>query len=368
MVGNQLRRRQRLDEQHLRKRQDIAAGAEHRLLIMATAVARLSPTSFASALASPRLTVLFFLLMAAGALWAAKGGADATVAVVTPLSLLVVNLLAAIVSMPRFRADLPLLLFHLALLLLVSLLVVARLTYFDGATVLTAGTAYGGHLLRNDRGPLHGDGPDALRFANEGFTEDFPARGHALSTYNRVRWWDQGGGTHLASIGDNRPLILDGYRIYPTVRRGFAPLFSWQPDVGEASFGTVELADTGVAGPGPTSELKLPGGIDAWIMIFLEDAPKYVPGTRLDDLGTAELAHHLILRMGDTRVELRPGTHLDLPGGRLHYVRLSSWMGYRIVKDPTEPWIVATVLVGIGSLLWFYAQRLLPKGSYIYRD
>lgn len=335
---------------------------------MATAIARQPPRSVASALASPRLMVAFFLLMAAGSLWTANGGADPTLAVLAPLALLVVNLLAAIVTKPRFRADLPLLLFHLALLLLVSLLVVARLTYFDGAAVLTAGTAYDGHLLRNERGPLHGDGPEALRFANEGFTEDFPERGQAQATYNRVRWWDRDGATHLASIGDNRPLILDGYRIYPTVRRGFAPLFSWQPDGGEASFGTVELADTGAAGPGPTSELKLPGGLDAWIMIFLEDAPKYVPGTRLDDLGAADLAHHLVLRVGDRRVELRPGGHVDLPGGRLSYVRLSSWMGYRIVKDPTEPWIVAVVLIGIGTLLWFYAQRLLPRGGGAHLD
>ncbi len=316
-----------------------------------------------SALASPRLTVAFFLLMAAGALWVAQGGANATLATVLPLGLLVLNLAAAIVSNPRFRADLPLLLFHLALLALVALLALARLIYFDGATILTAGTAFEGNLVKDSRGPLHGDGVGSLRFANEGFTENFPERGKYRSTYNRVRWWDGAGQSHLAEIGDDRPLILDGYRIYATGRRGFSPLFHWQPAAGEAGHGTVQLPDSGTEGLGPATSWPLPSGPQAWVMLNLEATPAPQPGEQRDGLGGRAIPHHLVLRVDERRVELRPGETAELGAGRLTYVRLDSWMGYRIVKDPTEPWLVATVLVGIASLLWFYARLLRkPRG------
>lgn len=317
----------------------------------------------ASALASPRLTVAFFLLMATAGLWVAQGGGNATLVTVLPLSLLVVNLAAAIKTQARFRADLPLLLFHLALLALVALLALARLIYFDGATILTAGTAFEGNLVKDARGPLHGDGVRALRFANEGFTESFPERGKYHSTYSRVRWWDEAGQGHVAEIGDDRPLVLDGYRIYATGRRGFSPLFQWQPTGGEAGFGTVQLPDSNTEGLGPAVAWQLPGGPQAWVMLSLEAAPTPQAGEQRSGLGESEIRHHLVLRVNEQRVILRPGESVEIGGGRLSYLRLSSWMGYRIVKDPTEPWLVATILVGLASMLWFYARLLRkPRG------
>ena len=314
-------------------------------------------------LASPYLTVSFFLFMAIGSLWAAQGGGDATLATLLPLSLLVVNLAASLKTQARFRADLPLLLFHLALLSLVALLALARLIYFDGATILTAGTAFEGNLVKDARGPLHGDGVRALRFANEGFTENFPQRGQYHSTYNRVRWWDDAGQSHVAEIGDDRPLVLDGYRIYATGRRGFSPLFHWQPAVGDAGYGTVQLPDSNTEGLGPATAWPLPSGPQAWVMLNLEAASAPQAGVQRLGLGESEIRHHLVLRVDEQRMALRPGETVAIGGGRLTYVRLDSWMGYRIVKDPTEPWLVATILVGIASLLWFYARLLRkPRG------
>lgn len=319
---------------------------------------RKSPRDLAEVLATPRLTVAFFLLLAAGSLWVAQGGGNATLATVLPLSLLVVNLVASITTQARFRADLPLLLFHLALLVLVALLALARLIYFDGATILTAGTAFEGNLVKDARGPLHGDGVRALRFANEGFTENLPQHSKYRETYNRVRWWDGAGQSHVGEIGDDRPLVLDGYRIYATARRGFSPLFYWQPAAGEASYGTVQLPDSNVEGLGPVTAWPLPSGPQVWVMLNLEATPQSRAGEQRSGLGESDIRHHLVLRIGQQRIALRPGDTVKIGGGKLSYVRLSSWMGYRIVKDPTEPWLVATILVGIASLLWFYARLL----------
>lgn len=310
------------------------------------------------ALASPRLTVAFFLLMAAGALWVTRGGDNATLPTLLPFSLLVLNLAASIGTNRRFRGDLPLLLFHLALLAFVALLALARLIYFDGATILTSGTAFEGKLVRDQRGPLHGDGVRGLRFANEGFSENFLERSKYHATYNLLRWWDSAGNPQLAEIGDDRPLILDGYRIYTTRRRGFSPLFLWQPENAAAAYGTVQLPDQDSAGLGPATVWQLPDGPETWVMLNLAETPATLPGSQRHGLGAGNIPHHLVLRIGERRLELHPGETLELPEGRLTYIRLGSWMGYRIIKDPTEPWLVATLVVGVASLLWFYARLL----------
>ncbi|HEY3326500.1 MAG TPA: hypothetical protein VGK14_04950 [Novimethylophilus sp.] len=320
---------------------------------------------YSRALASPRLTVSFFVLMAAGALLTVHGDADPTLAMLPPFALLALNLAAAIATNVRFRADLPLLFFHLALLALVALLAVARLTYFDGATILTSGTAFEGNLVRDQRGPLHGDAVRSLHFGNEGFTENFPERGKFHATYNRVRWWDEEGKSRFAEIGDDRPLVLDGYRIYATSRRGFSPLFYWQPATGAAGYGTVQLPDSDSAGLGPTTEWPLPNGPKVWVMLELDAPSAQLRVGQRADLGAQKMRHHLVLRVGERRLELRPGESVDVDGGRLTYVRLASWMGYRIVYDPTEPWLVATVIVGIVSLLWFYARLLRRSGECV---
>ncbi|HYD94710.1 MAG TPA: hypothetical protein VEC01_05240 [Noviherbaspirillum sp.] len=319
-----------------------------------------APRNLVTALASPKLTVAFFVLMAAGALWTAQADGNATVATLLPLSLLVLNLAAAIATTPRFRTDLPLLAFHLALLAFVALIGAGRLIYFDGATILTSGTGFEGKLVVDRRGPLHRDGPLPLRFANGGFTEHFPDRGRYHATYNLVRWRDDAGRDRVAEIGDDRPLVLDGYRIYTTPRRGFSPLFLWEAE-GASSYGTVQLPDNRGFEIGPPVEWRLPDGREASVTLQLGAQDGEPVRGKRDDLGADDIAHRLVLRVGGSRTELRPGQTVELEGGKLTYVRLASWMGYRIVYDPTEPWLAATVAAAIATLLWFYA-RLFRQG------
>lgn len=312
-------------------------------------------------LASPRLTVLFFLLMAGAALWASQGAENITAVVLAPLLLLLLNLGAAIIGNARFRADLPLLVFHLALLLLLGLLAAARLTYFEGALTLSADTDFDGEFVREERGMLHGDGARRLRFGNEGFTENYPARGQYHMTYNLVRWSDAEGRPRLAEIGDDRPLVIDGYRIYATRQRGFSPVFAWVPADGAEQLGTIQLLDRGEtvgSDDFPSgSTVTLPGGTQAWVQLRLQGAPE--KKEQRADLGAAEVKHHVVLRVGSERHELQTGDSVALPGGRLHYVKLGSWMGYRVTYDPTKPWLIATTLVGILALVWFYSRLLL---------
>lgn len=304
-------------------------------------------------MASARLTVAFFVLMAAAALAATYHPEHITALVLAPLMLLLLNLGAAILSNARFRADLPLLLFHLALLAFLALMLVARLSYFDGGVKLSTGAVFDGQYLSVKRGALHGDGASRLRFANDGMTEHAEA-GSLPTTFNRVRWWDSAGLPHWAEIGNDRPLVLDGYRIYATHQRGFEPLFQWQPAEGGREMGTVQLPYTFAGDFPPGSTVTLPGGSEAWVQLLSAEKME-LDGSR-DDLGAQTLDHRLILRAGGKRYELKPGGSVDLSGGRLTYVELGTWMGYRVTYDPTPPWLAASVLLGVASLLWFYAR------------
>lgn len=312
-------------------------------------------------LASPRLTVAFFLLAAAGALATAHKLDDATSLMALPFALLGLNLGAAVVAHPRFRADLPLLVFHLALLALVLFFVFGRLTYFDGQTLLTRGVAFDGNFDSENRGPLHGEAHRKLSFVNDGFVDHGP-QGRYTNTTNRVRWRDPATGSILsAEISGDRPLALSGYRIYPTEFRGFSPRLSWRPASGAAENGIIPLP------PLTAGQEEFPRGVawrtadgrELWAQVVTP-----VPSTELQrrpNLGTDGLDHVLVIRQGDSRQELRPGQSAAMEGGTLSYLALDSWIGYRIVRDPTEPWLAAAILVAVMSLVWFYQRRLTRR-------
>lgn len=322
-------------------------------------------SSILEGLASPRLTVAFFLAMAAAAIAAAHNPADITALVLLPLGLLIANLVAAILSNARFRADLPLLVFHLALLAFVVLLAVARLCYFDGAVKLTTGEVFEGNYLVSERGRLHPGHPEALRFSHEGLVEYTPDGSDYATTYTRVQWWDQAGRPHLNEISNDRPLVLDGYRLFATRQRGYSPVFHFTPTGMPAPLhGTAQLADNyldeGVRNFTVGTDLVLPDGHTIWVQAILEESYANRAGIARD-LGAGALRHHLVVRDGDARYELRPGDSVDLAGGRFTYDHLSTWLGYRIVYDPTPAWLAAAVITAIASLCAFYARLWMRR-------
>ncbi|WP_210395522.1 hypothetical protein [Motiliproteus sediminis] len=308
-------------------------------------------------LASPRLTALFFVTSAIGALAVAQYGVLATTAMLLPFTLLILNLLAAIVTLPRFRADLPLLVFHLALLALVALFLAARLVYFKGGFILSENTAFEGELQVENSGPLHPRDYRNLRFRNEGFTDALKQGENDNRTYNRVRWWNADGRPQVSVIGNDRPVIVDGYRIFATGFSGYSPVFSWQTDAQPAVLGTIQLGNREGTGFAHAAAWTAPNSQELWFMLERdENAP--APALLGGQIDTRTLAHSLIVRTDDQRIRIRPGESLQLGGATLTYHHLNTWMGYQIVYEPMTPWIIATVATGILSLLWLYGRIL----------
>lgn len=315
-------------------------------------------------LASPKLTVLALLLMASAAVGASHFPTYITTLVLPPVSLLLINLLAALLVHPRLRFDLPLLVFHLALVAFLVLIALARLTYFDAGVKLNAGAAFNGQFQSVARGPLHMGEPERLRFSHEQITEHLPVAGGYPITEALVTWWDAAGRPRLAEIGNDRPLALDGYRIFVTSQRGYSPVFSYLAGgTAQAQAGTAQLSDSylerGIRDFVAGTDIQLPGGGAVWVQVI----PDSVAEQRAmeQDLGVASLKHRLVIREGDVRHELRPGEFIELRGGRFSYQGLSNWVGYRITYDPTPPWLAATVVVAVVSLIWFYLRLLLKR-------
>lgn len=308
-------------------------------------------------LSSPYLALLFFPLTALGSLAAANGLATPTALLALPFFVLAVNLGAAIAVNARFRTDGWLLLFHLALLALVLLLVLARLTHFEGKAPITRGGVFDGYIEFPSIGFLHGERYRRLLFSNAGFTERSENGPYGGGIVNRVRWQGQArdGIWSEGKITNDAPLDLDGYRIYPTTSLGFAPMLVWEPSTGPPIVGAIQL-------PPPTSAdfqrgaaWRIDHGPELWAWIGTSPAPT---DADRENLGADTFAHVLVIRSGERRFELRLGDVVELSGGRLRYVKLETWIGYHIIYDPTRPWLVATILVAVTCLLAYYLRRL----------
>jgi hypothetical protein len=270
------------------------------------------------------------------------------------LGLLAINLLAALVVHPLLRRQLPLLVFHLALLALLLLVGVGRMAALDGRFELTQGVPFDGHLLDKDAGPLYDAPLQRLAFVHHGFEIDYAPGRQRGATRNPVSWRGDDSTPRNAVIGDHRPLVIDGHRIYTSPNKGFAPLLRWLPTRGEAVRGAVHLPSFPMHELRQSREWALPDGREVWVLLQFDENlidPDKNSAFRLPE------AHRLIVRIGSQRAALAPGERLALDGGTLVYEGLRTWMGYRVAYDPTLPWLLAASLLAALSLAWHYARK-----------
>ncbi len=280
-----------------------------------------------------------------------------------PLSLavgaLALNLCAALALHPLLRRQALLLVAHLALLVLVVAAGVGRLCALDGHFELARGQVFDGHLIDRRAGPLHADRLAALAFRHDGFEIDYAPGRRRGATRNTVHWTDADGQPRSAVIGDHRPLLLHGHRIYTSPNKGFAPVLRWQPDAGPAVRGAVHLPSFPVHALRQSREWQLPDGRSAWVMLHTDE-------TLIDPATASRFAlpqqHRLVVRVDALRAELAPGDSLALPGGRLVYEGLTTWMGYRVAHDPTLPWLLASALLAVLALAVHYVGRFRAAG------
>lgn len=313
-------------------------------------------------LASNRLMIAGFALLGAAILLSYDRPEAPAGIMVLPLVLLAINLAAAITVRPALRRG-GLGLFHACLLGLLLLAGWGRLTHLDGRVEVTEGTALDPQQVQvTAQGAWHGTGWQRLAFRQGAWEVDYAPGVRRAHTRSQV-WLPGEASPHV--VGDDTPLVLDGYRLYTTHNKGFAPLLLWQPDGGEPVLGALHLPSYPLFDYQQESRWTAPDGRTLRFWLRLERAlPEEVAWT----LRAHDVPAVLVVESAGQRHELRPGASLALPGAILRYEGLTSWMGYKIFYDATlVPMLVVSVL-GVLALAWHLwgrtAQRLpLREGA-----
>lgn len=310
-------------------------------------------------LASLRLTLWLFVLFALFLMIYYFSGQQHNGLVVTPLLLLSLNLVATIITRATFSRQTPLLVFHLALLAMLLLISVGRLTYLKAEAEVTSGSDFKGVLQSVDAGVLHKWRGDKLRFHLAEFSIAYAPGAQRDATRARVSWQDSDGVRQQGIVGDHLPLILDGYRFYTTHNKGFAALFDWQPRNGLRQVGSIHFPAYPAQKFKQAQSWLLPGAQqEIWAQL---DFDELILDPQKTSQFHAPTEHQLILRYGEERHIVRPGETLLLPQGALRYKGLATWMGFRVFYDRTLPWLLATGLIAVLSLGWHYWRRYNAK-------
>lgn len=312
-------------------------------------------------LGSLKLTLIILVALGAGIVVAYQSETKTIWPLVLPLVLCAFNLLAAIASNAVFRRQLPLLMFHLALLSIILLVATGRMTYLKGQLELVDEQEFDGVLTKEESGPWHRNRLAQVHFINDGFAIDYAPGVRRGATQNKVRYRDANGLSQNAIIGDNTPMILDGYRFYTSFNKGFAPVFLWYPIAapGAPLLGTVNLPAYPIHEYRQALDWVLPGTqIAAWTMLQFDEVildPDKPSTFRLPE------KHKLVMRVGQQRWELLPGQSVTLPEGRLQYQGLRTWMGYTVFSDWTIPWLLSASLLAVASLGWHFWRKFAAR-------
>lgn len=310
------------------------------------------------ALASLRLTLvaIAWLVAAVALIYDRAGEAGATLPLVPPLALLALNLFAAILTNGSFRRQLHLLVFHLALLAIVLLAALGRLTYLRGTAEVVTGSELQ-ELQRVDAGPWHRGDRERLHFENLGFRIDYKPGLKRDRTLNRVRWRDAAGLPHEEEIGDQVPLVLEGYRFYTTPNKGYAALFEWHPYDGPVELGSVSFPSYPSRADDQTSRWSVGGQVLA-ARLVLADSPL---DAATDSQFRLPEQHAVQIQSGMRELRLQPGGTMLLASGRLVYRGLTTWMGYSVFYDWTVPWLLAACLLATAALAWHFWSRFAAR-------
>ncbi len=311
-------------------------------------------------LGSLKLTAVILLLTLAGGAMALVDQEHMTRSMALPLALFALNLGCSLATHATIRRQTALLVFHLALLAILLLMTLSRLSYLKGELEVTEGAAFNGHLIRFEAGPWHRWRLDQAGFENLGFSSKYVLGRQRISTLNHVRWTDESGRQQDAMIGDLEPLTLYGYRFYANFTyQGFAVVFVWLPKNGPPVRGSVHLPAYLVEKSRQQQEWTPPGG-GAALSIKLQFDEVILDPARLSEFRPPK-EHSLLVRMGEEQRALAPGGRLELAGGTLVYEGLRRWMGYNVTYDFSIPWLLAASLVAVSSLAWHFWSKFAAQ-------
>jgi cytochrome c biogenesis protein len=278
---------------------------------------------------------------------------------ITPISLLAINFLAAFINRKVLFPAISLLIFHVALLIFVVLMAIGNLTYLKATVELATGEEFNGMVESLDAGMWHQNKLDKVKFINKGFDINYHKGIKRDKTDNRIAILSENGQQKDIVIGDHIPLVIENYRFYTTHNKGFAPIFTWTPkDKNKILTGSIHLPGYPVHELKQALEWNIPAtGKKIWTMLVIQD--EILPEDR-DFNFTIPEKHYLVIRDEDTRYEMRPGGEIEFDEGILRYEKLDTWMGYKIHYDLSKAWLLGCCIIGVFSLFVHYIKKFRP--------
>jgi len=312
------------------------------------------------AFASLKLTLVGFVLLGLGAALSYDNQPGAVVwVIVLPLLLLAINLLAAIFTNSRINSQPGLLLFHLALLGLVSVIAIGRLTYLDAHIEIVESQPFDpSELTEEFKGPFFSGPLNKVHFIQGPYTVDYEAKMLRGLTYSQVFLPDEQGNMVKRVVGDDRPLLIEGFRFYTTFNKGFSVLITWIPEEGPPVSGTVNMPSYPLFDYKQGNTWSTPNNQEIKFWLQLETGLKVDEAWRLDGRNASGV---LIVSQDKARIEMQPGDTIAVQGGRLRYEKLLTWMGYKVFYNPTIKWLFYISLICVFGLSWHFWTKLASK-------
>ncbi len=308
-------------------------------------------------LASTRLTLVGMLSLAVGAGLSYDNPAEISAWVlIIPLGMLGLNLLAAILTRPSINRRPGLLFFHIGLLGICVLSAIGQLSTLEGHIELSLGSSFHPSEINDvKQGPWHRGNIEKVKFVQGEFTVDYFPRLMRGPTRSHVQVADAHGQWSEKIVGDDTPLIIEGYRFYTTFNKGFAAVLTWIPDDGAPVTGAVHMPSYPLFEhkqanrwmlPGQAQELKL------WLRLSTAYDPESAWVLTLDNSSGV-----LVVNDADGRVELLPGESVSLSGGELRFDHITSWMGYKVFYDPTLKALFFSSILAVFGLFFHYWRK-----------
>jgi cytochrome c biogenesis protein len=276
--------------------------------------------------------------------------------VVLPLSLLALNLFAALVVRHAFRHQAALLLFHVGLLAVLMLSAAGVLMRFAGSVELIEGESFDASAVTaRGAGWLHPDHLERVDFAQGTLEVRYLSGFQRDTTHSHVVMNLAGGAGVTRDIGDRKGFTSHGYRFMTTFNKGYSVLVHWRDTGGREAVGAINFPSypkfdwkqvndwTTPAGETLTLELKLAEGVP-------ENGPWTLRSRGVDfEVGIG----------GGTRSDksIGPGESIAVAGGEITIVDLRLWMGYRIDYNPLLPWLLTAAFMSLGALAVHMAQK-----------
>jgi hypothetical protein len=304
------------------------------------------------ALASLKLTFAGMLALLAGVLWSYFSAEQPVIWIVAPLSLLALNLFAAIVFNPRIRQNGGLLIFHIALLALALLAALSQLTAMQGRVEIAQGSLFDASAMTTtSQGPWHSPRQlQQLEFEQGDIRVDYTP---GLRRGNTRSQLFDANGAHV--VGDNIAFERSGYRFYTSSNKGYAAVLAWRGQDGAAIQGAVHFPSYPLYDWKQENHWTTPAG-QALKLAFRG-------GTAADperdwSLDSRTARGELVIETADgIDTVLSPGQRLRLDGGQLEFVSVRMWMGYRIFYNPWLRWFFAAAIVAVLGLAWHFCAR-----------